>query len=38
MQVPNILNVDVGPWNDGSVPGYPQADKEKFMTKYGIKH
>eukprot|EP00842_Homolaphlyctis_polyrhiza_P006130 jgi/Hompol1/6518/HPOL_005006-RA len=29
---------DLGPWNDGSVPGYPKAEFEKvgqFLTKYG---
>jgi hypothetical protein len=27
-------NADVGPWNDGSVKGYPIAENEKFISKY----
>lgn len=27
--------VDLGPWNDGSVPEYPKPEFEKFIVKYG---
>ena len=33
----SCANADIGPWNDGSVPGYPIPDYEKFITKYGLK-
>ena len=26
---------DVGPWNDGSVPGFPIEDMERFEVLYG---
>ncbi|KAJ3100879.1 cytosolic factor, phosphatidylinositol/phosphatidylcholine transfer protein [Phlyctochytrium planicorne] len=26
---------DIGPWNDGSVPGYPKKEYERFEIQYG---
>ncbi|KAI8901972.1 CRAL-TRIO domain-containing protein [Globomyces pollinis-pini] len=30
------INSDIGPWNDGTVEGYPDPEFEKFITKYGV--
>ncbi|KAJ3308766.1 cytosolic factor, phosphatidylinositol/phosphatidylcholine transfer protein [Boothiomyces sp. JEL0838] len=27
---------DIGPWNDGTVAGYPKPEMEKFFTKYSL--
>ncbi|KAJ3091571.1 cytosolic factor, phosphatidylinositol/phosphatidylcholine transfer protein [Quaeritorhiza haematococci] len=29
-------HADVGPWNDGTVPGYPMKEWEKFNIAYGV--